>query len=80
MVEKISHTEIELFVISQIKKMREQHGLSQSDFAFKMNVSYGFIGNVESPRHRAKYNLNHINQAAKVFGCPVKDLMPDNPL
>lgn len=79
MADKIVHTKIELFVISEIKRKREEIGLSQADFAFQMNVSYGFIGNVESTKYRAKYNLNHINQAAKIFKCSVKDFFPVDP-
>lgn len=80
MDEKINSTEIELFVIARIKKMRVDAGLSQASFALEMNLSYGFIGQVENPKRRAKYNLNHINQAAKVFNCSVKDFFPEQPL
>jgi hypothetical protein len=43
-------------------------------------MSNGFIGNAESPIKRAKYNLQHINEIAKVFECSPKDLMPQKPL
>jgi len=69
-------TQIEQFVISRIKKMREDAGLSQAEFAFKMELSYGFIGHVESPNHRAKYNLNHINKAVEIFDCEFSDIFP----
>ena len=74
-----STSEIELFVISAIKKKREEAGLSQAEFAFQMNLTYGFIGQIESPNFRAKYNLNHINQAAKIFGYSIKHFFPDDP-
>ncbi len=80
MINKANPSEIELYVIARIKQKRQDAKLSQSKFALEMNLSYGFIGQVENPKRRAKYNLNHINQAAKVFGCSVKDLMPDSPL
>lgn len=79
MATKTNTSEIELFVISIIKKKREEAGLTQAQFAFKMEVTYGFIGQVESPNFRAKYNLNHINQAAKIFNCSVKDFFPNDP-
>jgi len=79
MTVKNNTSEIELFVISSIKKMREEKGLTQAQFALEMNVTYGFIGQVESPNFRAKYNLNHINQAAKIFKCSIKDFFPVDP-
>lgn len=79
MANTINPSEIELFVIARIKKMRVDAGMSQASFALEMNLSYGFIGQVENPNRRAKYNLNHINQAAKVFKCSVKDLLPEQP-
>lgn len=59
--------------------MRVKAGMSQAKFALEMNLSYGFIGQVENPTHRAKYNLNHINRAAKIFNCSFADFFPEKP-
>lgn len=72
-------TEIESFVISKVKEMREDKHISQSELATLIGVSDGFIGQVESPHFSVKYNLNHINRLAIVFECSVKDFMPDKP-
>jgi transcriptional regulator with XRE-family HTH domain len=53
--------------------------MSQSDLAFKLNVSYGFIGQVESPNFPAKYNINHLDKLAFIFGCSPKDFLPNKP-
>lgn len=79
MAAKENTSEIELFVISKVKRMREEAGLTQAQLAFKLGVSYGFVGQVESTNHRAKYNLNHINRLAKIFDCPFQDFFPENP-
>ena len=79
MVDKANPSEIELYVISRIKQLRVDAGLSQAKFAFEMDLSYGFIGQVENPNRRAKYNLNHINKAAKVFKCSVREFFPIDP-
>jgi transcriptional regulator with XRE-family HTH domain len=79
MAAKVNTSEIELFVILRVKRMREEAGLTQAQLAFKLEVSYGFVGQVESTNHRAKYNLNHINRLAKLFSCPFKDFFPENP-
>jgi transcriptional regulator with XRE-family HTH domain len=57
-------SKIELFVIQKVRERREGEGLSQADLAFKLDVSLGFIGQVESSNYPAKYNLNHLNKLA----------------
>ncbi|MFA4866706.1 MAG: helix-turn-helix transcriptional regulator [Pedobacter sp.] len=79
MADKSNTSEIDLFVIARVKKMREEAGLTQSQLAFKMDVSYGFIGQVESSSHRAKYNINHLNKLAKIFDCDFNAFFPDKP-
>ena len=59
--------------------MRESAKLSQSELAVKLDVSNGFIGQAESSRSPTKYNLNHLNRLAVIFGCSLKDFMPDKP-
>ena len=62
MNKKIKITEIEIFVVNQAKELRLKQKMTQADLAFKLNVSSGFIGKVESELSTTKYNLNHINQ------------------
>ncbi|KEQ28293.1 XRE family transcriptional regulator [Pedobacter antarcticus 4BY] len=73
-------SEIELFVINKVRMMRVSAGISQQQLAIKMELSVGFIGHVESPKHRAKYNLNHINSLVKIFNCNFQDFFPKSPL
>ncbi|MCX2481047.1 helix-turn-helix transcriptional regulator [Pedobacter sp. MC2016-15] len=75
-----SKSRIELFVIEKVKSLRENAKISQSELAFKLGVSNGFIGQVESAKFPAKYNLDHIDKLAKIFHCSPKDLLPDQPL
>ncbi len=77
---RANKSEIELYVINQVRNMRASLGMSQSELAHKLDVSSGFIGQAESPNYRAKYNLNHINKLAQIFNCSVKDFLPDKPL
>lgn len=71
-------TDIENFVIDKVKEYRISLKMSQSDLAFRLNVSTGFIGKVESKKFPSKYNLNHINQLAEIFNCSPKDFLPEN--
>jgi len=77
---KILKTKIDWFIISKVKEMRNQQSLEQDDLAIHLNVSPGFIGQIESPNFRAKYNTSHINELAKLFNCSPKDFMPEKPL
>ena len=76
---KNNKTEIEQFVIDKIKEVRIQNGYSQDDVAEFLDTSRGFIGQVESPNHSSKYNLNHINKLAIALKCSPKDFLPENP-
>ena len=70
-------TDLELFVITKVREKRIGANLSQKYIANELNVAIGFIGHVESPKYRAKYNLNHLNKLAKIFNCAIKDFLPD---
>ena len=74
------HTEVEQYVIDAVREMRLKKGVSQKELANLLDVSIGFIGDVESPRSRAKYNLNHINALAKIFDCSPRDFLPEKSL
>lgn len=73
-------TQIELFVINKIKELRIENKMSQSEFAFILEVSSSFIGKVESEKMNSKYNLNHINKIANHFKVNPQIFLPENSL
>lgn len=73
-------SDIEQFVIEEVKKRRIEKGISQKELAYSLDVSIGFIGNVENPRYRAKYNIAHLNELAKILECSPKDFLPEKPI
>lgn len=77
---KVTLDPIEQYVIDVVRRMRVERGLSQKDLAFALDLSIGFIGDIESSKERAKYNLTHINKLAKIFECSPKDFLPEEPL
>jgi transcriptional regulator with XRE-family HTH domain len=79
-MEELIHSPIEQFVIDIVREKRKERKWSQKELAYRLDVSIGFIGDVENPNYRAKYNLNHINELAKVFECSPKDFLPEKPL
>ncbi|WP_457288912.1 helix-turn-helix domain-containing protein [Pedobacter sp. UYP24] len=56
--------------------MRTSKGISQAKLAHLIELSVGFIGNVENPKHIAKYNLNHLNRISKELDVEFKDFFP----
>lgn len=68
---------IEQFVIDRVRDIRQERGISQAELAGRIDVSRGFIGAVENPRQRAKYNLSVLNEIAKVFDCSIRDFFPE---
>jgi transcriptional regulator with XRE-family HTH domain len=63
-----------------VKQRRTDLELDQGDVAVHLDVSNGFIGQIESPNHRAKYNTQHLNELAKLLKCSPKDFMPEKPV
>ncbi len=76
-------TLIEQHIINQVKKRREVLGLSQEKLAFALGFeSQGYISKIESsnPKYDDTYNINHLNDIAKILKCSPKDFWPDIPL
>lgn len=73
-------SEIDLFVIKEIRRRRKELGYSQRYLADCLNLSRSFIGNIENPKRASKYKIEHLNEIAKILKCSIKDFFPDNPL
>ena len=72
-------TKFQLEVINLVKEIRTQKNLSQDDIAFFLNVSRGYIGQIESVNSPSKYTLDQLNKLALDMKCSPKDFMPLNP-
>lgn len=70
-------SDIEIYVISVSRRLRIEKGLTQSDLAFKLGVSSGFVGKVESSSSTTKYNLNHIQELSKIFNVSPRVFLPE---
>ncbi|MDH7462601.1 helix-turn-helix transcriptional regulator [Chitinophagaceae bacterium 26-R-25] len=73
-------TRIEKYIIQKVKEKRIEFGYSQILLSQKLNMSDSFVGHVETPKRRAKYNVNHLNALARVFKCSPRDFIPEKPL
>jgi ribosome-binding protein aMBF1 (putative translation factor) len=72
--------EIERFVIIKVKEIRERKGLSQVSLSLAIGKSTTFISDIEAPSKKAKYNIKHLNEIAKILECSPKDFWPDKAL
>lgn len=77
-MQKTGKSKFNLAVINLVKQMREARGLTQDDLAFFLDTTRGYIGAVESPKHRAKYNMDHLNRLAQEFKCSPRDFLPEH--
>lgn len=73
-------SKIERYVIQKVKAMRVAAGLSQIALSQELNMTDSFVSHVETPKRRAKYNLNHLNALAKIFKCSPQDFLPEKAL
>ena len=73
-------TVIEQYIIDCIREERTKRGISQAQLARLIGVSEGFIGNVENPKYRDKYNFKHLNAIAKALDCSPRIFLPDKAL
>ncbi len=51
--------------------------VSQEMLAYGIGKSRGFIGQIENPSLRARYNLQHINDIAKYLGVSPRIFIPE---
>lgn len=73
-------TTIEAYIIAIVKRKRLAAKYSQRALSIKMGVDESYVGQAESLTEEVKYNMNHINELAKIFECPISDFFPDPPL
>ena len=75
----MSKTAIDIYIATEVKKLRIQHKFSQAVLATKLGVSDAFIGQIENPRHTSKYSMDQLNNLAKIFNCSPRNFLPEVP-
>jgi transcriptional regulator with XRE-family HTH domain len=78
-MKRAGKSKFDLAVINRVKEVREAKGFTQDDLAEFLDTSPGYIGQVESPSTRSKYNLNHLNRLALEMKCSPRDFLPEDP-
>jgi transcriptional regulator with XRE-family HTH domain len=72
--------EIERYVITKIKDIREERGISQTSLSLAIGKSTSYISDIEAHSKTAKYNIKSLNLIAIALGCSIKDFLPDSPI
>lgn len=76
-------TPIEQYIIDRVRELRIKKKVSQSAIAYGLGFeSTGYIGKIESSRsgNTEVYNINHLNEIARILKCSPKDFWPENPV
>lgn len=64
-------------IVDNVRRERNKRNVTQPYLALLLEVTDGYIGQIESPRSPSKYTLDQLNKIALDFGCSPKDFMPD---
>ncbi len=71
---------IEQYIIKKVREIRESKGITQEQLSLSLGKNITFISQIEAPSKKAKYNIIHLNEIAKVLNCSTKDFWPERPL
>lgn len=72
----MAKTKFQYEVILLVKAKRETLGFTQDDIAEALNVTRGYIGQIESPNTSSRYTLDQLNTLAILMKCSPKDFIP----
>jgi len=64
---KVIISEIDYKVISNVKKLREDRGISQRQLSELMKLSQSFVGKAEALGQPEKYSIRHLRLIAKAL-------------
>ena len=74
---KLQATEVELYIINKVMEYRVVAKYSKTKLSLELRLSESYIRRVENPNYAEKYNINILNEVAKILGCRMADFMPD---
>lgn len=76
----MSKTAIELKIIEIVRERRKANQLSQAKLAKVLNVTPGYIGQIEMDDSPSMYSYYQLNELAKYFECSPRDFFPEDPV
>ena len=70
-------SKFEFAIVENVRKIRKRNGKTQPYIAMILNVTDGYIGQVESINSASMYSHDQLNQLATEFQCSPKEFMPE---
>lgn len=80
MILEIITSELDFYVIERVRELRIKFNprMDQVELAQRLGVSEGYIGSIENPKIKAKYNIRMLGRIAKALGLQsYKELFPE---
>ncbi|MEO6705429.1 MAG: helix-turn-helix transcriptional regulator [Ginsengibacter sp.] len=72
---------IQQYIIDRVREKRQAKGMSQEKLSIALGFeSQGYISKIESQNYDDHYNIDHLNEIAKIFNCSSREFWPENPL
>ena len=68
-------TAVDLYAIKMVKKTREERKYSQESLSFALEFDGSFISQFENGK--ATYNVEHLNNIAKILKCSPRIFLPE---
>ncbi|WP_316847116.1 helix-turn-helix transcriptional regulator [Pedobacter psychrodurus] len=70
-------SEIDHKIILNVKKLREEHGISQRSLSELMGLSKSFVGKIEALGQPEKYSVRHLRLIAKALNLKsIREILP----
>ncbi len=70
-------SDFELEIVENVRRIRKKLNKSQPYVAMVLDVSDGYVGQIESSKSPSMYSFDQLNMLAKDFECSPKDFMPE---
>lgn len=72
---------IQQYIIDRVREKRQAKGISQEKLSIALGFeSQGYISKIESQNYDDHYNIDHLNEIAKIFKCSPREFWPEEPL
>ncbi|MEN5085735.1 helix-turn-helix transcriptional regulator [Sphingobacterium faecium] len=71
---------IEFEIVSLVRKKRKDLNMSQAKIAALIQVSAGYIGQIEMQSSDSMYSYDQLNRLALLFNCSPKEFLPEEPI
>lgn len=73
-------TAFEWEIVKLVKKKRDEGGISQAKIANALDVSSGYVGQIEMKSNSSMYKYDQLNKIAILLNCSPKDFIPESVL